>query len=507
MATAARPSTSHSSASPWPSTLSRRRPLGLPPAPTLALRQLLRAWWPAVYGAALGGVLFLVAHRAIPDDGLISLSFARNLAEHGQWAITTGVESNTATSPLNVWLLAALHLLTGYRAFVAAALLLMASLAVTAIGLRRLGGPEAAVLGPALLATSPVLTSSIGLETYLSAAVIVALICSAAGGRWVLAGLLAGMAFLARPDLTIAAVAAVLVLGIAVHSRVLWALPIGAATTLPWVLFSWWHFGSAWSNSVPVKWANGSWGGATLADASYWWDSFPGPAVLIAATLAAGVIAVAVAVARGQWVAVAFGAAGAAHLVALASTETPPIEYYLAPSIVGLGLALVLVAARSGRWVLAAPAVIVAGAVGLSLVYAPLWVQGVAPMRQNIATNDEYRAIVQGLPTDGAVMGGEIGAYSFYCQDRRPSCTVVDPVLSDPARVDTLVSRWRQVHPAWDLNYRHYEVPAPVPVRYRMDLGLNTWRPGDWPVTRSPLTPGPQRWGRLSFEPNPITPR
>lgn len=486
----------------WPSTLSGRRP-----RPASLSRRLVDAGWPAAYGAVLGGLLFLVAHRALPDDGLISLAFARNLAEHGQWAITTGVESNSATSPLNVWLLAGLHLLTGHRAFVAAALLLMASLAVTAVGLRRLGGPAAALVGPALLATSPVLTSSLGLETYLCAAVLVALVRAAADGRWVVAGLLTGAAFLARPDLTVAAVAAVLVIGVAVHRRVLWALPIGAATTLPWVVFSWWHFGSAWSNSVAVKWANGSWGGDTLTSVSYWWEAFPGPALLIGVTLAAGGFAVVVAVARRQWPAVAFGAAGAAHLAALSLTETPPIEYYLAPSIVGLGLALVLVAARSGRWALAVPSVIVAGAVGLSVVHVPLWAQGIAPMRQNIATNEEYRAIVQGLPTDGAVMGGEIGAYSFYCMDRRPACTVVDPVLSDPARADALVSRWRRFHPAWELNYRHYRVPAPVPVRYRMDLGSTTWRPGDRPVTRTPLTPGPQRWGHLSLELNPATPR
>ncbi len=212
----------------WPSTLSGRRPR---PAPLS--RRLVDSGWPAAYGAVLGGLLFLVAHRALPDDGLISLAFARNLAEHGQWAITTGVESNSATSPLNVWLLAGLHLLTGHRAFVAAALLLMASLAVTAVGLRRLGGPAAALVGPALLATSPVLTSSLGLETYLCAAVLVALVRAAADGRWVVAGLLTGAAFLARPDLTVAAVAAVLVIGVAVHRRVLWALPIGAATTLP----------------------------------------------------------------------------------------------------------------------------------------------------------------------------------------------------------------------------------------------------------------------------------
>jgi hypothetical protein len=467
-----------------------------------------RAWahraWPAVWGAALGAALFLVARNALPDDGLISLSFARNLAEHGQWAITTGIESNTATSPLNVWLLAALHVVTGYQAFAAAAVLLCGCLAVVATGLRRLGGTPAALLGPAVLATSPVFTSSLGLETFLAAAVLVGLLCVAADGRWVLTGVLLGASYLTRPDLVIPAVVVVVVLAAATARRLLLALPLGAAVASPWVLFSWVHFGSAWSNSVAVKWANGSWGGDTLTTPAYWWGTFPAPALTILATLVLGGLAVLVAGWRRQWDAVAIGLGGAAHLGALASTETPPIEYYLGPSLVGLGTALVLVTARGPRWSLVLPAGIVAACVAISVAHGPLWGAGLAPMRQNIATVAEYRAIVAGLPTDGVVMGGEIGAYAFYCQDRVPECKVVDPVLSDPGRVDGLVSQWRRSHPAWELNYRFYRVPPPTPVRYRLDLGDTTYRPGDWPITRAP---GVHQWGRLSLEPDPLVPR
>ncbi|WP_285652843.1 hypothetical protein [Actinomycetospora sp. NBRC 106375] len=470
--------------------------------------RLARRWlvfgWPAAWGAALGAALFLVARDAMPDDGLISLSFARNLAEHGQWAITTGIETNTATSPLNVWMLAALHIATGYRAVVAAAVLLCVSLALVGLGLRRLGGAPAAVLGPALLATSPVFTSSLGLETYLAAAVLVWLLVQAAEGRWSTAGVLVGASYLARPDLVIPAVVVVLVLAVTSRRRLLLALPLGAAVVAPWVLFSWVHFGSAWSNSVAVKWANGSWGGETLTVPGYWWGTFPGPALTIAATLVAGGVAVAVAAWRRQWDAAAIGLGGAAHLGALACTETPPIEYYLGPSIAGLATALLLVTARGPRWALAVPTGILAGCVVLSVAHGPLWAEGLAPMRQNIATVAEYRAIIAELPTDGVVMGGEIGSYAFYCQDRVPECHVVDPVLSDPGRVDGLVSRWRRFHPGWEVNYRYYRVPPPVPVRYRVDLGDPDHQPGDWPITRAP---GVHQWGRLSPEPDPMVPR
>ena len=132
-------------------------------------------WWLAAYGAGVGVLLFVVVRHAMPDDALISLSFARNLAEHGCWCLTTGIESNTATSPLNVGLLAVLVVVTGH-AFVAAGVLLAACLAASAAWLDALGGRWAALLGVALLASSPVLTSSVGLETYLAAAILIGLV-------------------------------------------------------------------------------------------------------------------------------------------------------------------------------------------------------------------------------------------------------------------------------------------------------------------------------------------
>lgn len=465
------------------------------------VRRLAREGWPAVWGALLGAGLFAVAHAAMPDDALISLAFARNLAEHGQWALTTGIEVNTATSPLNVGLLAGLHVLTGHRAFVAVALLLCVCLAVTATWLRRLGGPAAGLVGPALLATSPVLTSAVGLESFLCAALLVGLVRYGADGRWVVVAVLTGLSFPARPDLVIAAVAAALVLGLTVHRRLLLALPVGAAVALPWALFSWWHLGSAWPHSVAVKWANGSWSGWTLTMPGYWWPRFGWAAIALAVTLALGVLAVGVALRRRQWPAVALGVAGAAHLGALACVETPPIEYYLTPAVTGLGLALVLVAARARPPAVLVPGVVVAGCLAGSVVHGSWWAEGLAPMRQNMATDAQYAAIARDLPSDGAVMSNEIGALAFSCQDR--GCTVVDPVLSDPGRVDGSVARWRAAHPAWELNYRHYSAPPRTPVRYRLELGLPEPAPGCWPVTRTPTRRG---WACLFPEPDPMTP-
>ena len=62
-------------------------------------------WW-AVPGALVAAAVFYVAHRGLVDDAYITLSYARNVAEHLHWGMIPAEESNTATSPLNVMMLA-----------------------------------------------------------------------------------------------------------------------------------------------------------------------------------------------------------------------------------------------------------------------------------------------------------------------------------------------------------------------------------------------------------------
>ena len=106
----------------------------------------------AAAGGLLGGLLFLVAYKGMPDDSYITLDYARNVVEHGHWGLTPFRDANSATSPLNVWLLAGGILVTG-RPVVAAGLVLVLTTAAMAVwagqlagdlGLRRavVGGPD-----------------------------------------------------------------------------------------------------------------------------------------------------------------------------------------------------------------------------------------------------------------------------------------------------------------------------------------------------------------------------
>ncbi|MGH3710420.1 MAG: hypothetical protein ACRDRQ_20450 [Pseudonocardiaceae bacterium] len=134
--------------------------------------RVLPLWGPCAALGALGGALvFLGAHRALIDDAYITLDYARTLARHGQWALEPGHQANTATSPLNVLVLAGLIVLSGAPVW-SVGVLLVATLAVTGGALSvicaRLGYRQlAAAIAVGLLVVNPLLISTIGLETYL----------------------------------------------------------------------------------------------------------------------------------------------------------------------------------------------------------------------------------------------------------------------------------------------------------------------------------------------------
>src|SRR5207248_1844145 len=76
---------------------------GAPPAAVPAVRP-----WHLPAAAAVASVLvFLLVSGHLIDDAYITLSYAKNLAFHGHWGLIEDGTANTATSPLNVLVLAA----------------------------------------------------------------------------------------------------------------------------------------------------------------------------------------------------------------------------------------------------------------------------------------------------------------------------------------------------------------------------------------------------------------
>src|SRR5947209_11731200 len=199
----------------------------------------------AAGGAVAAGLLFVVAHGVLPDDAYITLNYARNLAEAGHWGMLADRSSNTATSPLNVWLLAAGTLISG-RPVLAVGLVLVACLGLVGWWSARLArelelSPVLPVALVGLLATSPLMVSTIGLETYLGVTVLVGVARYAVAGRPLATGVLCGLAVLTRPDLAVPA--GVLVLGLVAWRRWARVAAVGAAVALPWPLFAVYRLG------------------------------------------------------------------------------------------------------------------------------------------------------------------------------------------------------------------------------------------------------------------------
>lgn len=77
----------------------------------------------AALGVVLGAAVCWLMHRALADDALITVSFARTLAESGTWGVYPGLTAHTQTSPLNAWLIAAGVVAVGHPIVVVGSLL------------------------------------------------------------------------------------------------------------------------------------------------------------------------------------------------------------------------------------------------------------------------------------------------------------------------------------------------------------------------------------------------
>ena len=152
-------------------TVAQRRE---PAAGIVAPESRPRRWVLPGVVAAASALVFAVVRPHLVDDTFITLAYARNLAFHGHWGLIAAETSNTATSPLNVLLLAALTLVLRDAVLAAGALFVLCQVALV-LALRRAGDRAGlpawfAPAAIALLTVNPLLLSSIGLEVELGAA-------------------------------------------------------------------------------------------------------------------------------------------------------------------------------------------------------------------------------------------------------------------------------------------------------------------------------------------------
>jgi hypothetical protein len=448
-----------------------------------------------LFGALLGAAVFLVVRGSLTDDSYITLTYARNLAEHGEWGIIPGSPANSATSPLNVLLLGALTLVTrvagGSHPVVALGILTVLCGGVLGWAWLRIGRvlalpPAAGVLGVALVLLNPFVLSAVGLEVLLIPAVLVLLAACALEGRPVWFGVTAGLAVLTRIDLVVFVVV-VAASAAAIRRRLLPAAGFAVLTAAPWFLVSWLAFGSFVPDTLVIKQAQAS----VFAPWSYstgpmmYYLGWPVTVLVSFLPALVGVVALA------GWAAARFAvrwpefpplgpvaglaAGGVLHYLAYSFLGVGPFHwYYVAPVTATSAFAVAAFgswyaqtrtrpALRRGPPVLALglTGVLVLGGAGVDAAQGLPWKSPV--VFGNWASAEDYARVgtALGQRLDGASVAspGEIGTLAYFCR-----CAILD-VFSDRGEAVSFVrNRIATAHPlmslALQVNYHWLDRPA-----------------------------------------------
>ncbi|WP_243769610.1 hypothetical protein [Amycolatopsis acidicola] len=448
------------------------------------------SWWPPVVAAVLSTLTFLLAKTSLTDDAFITLDYAKNLAVHGEWALIHGHPANTATSPLHVALLGFVTLLTRVSG---------AAHPVFALGLVNAGVSAvfgwawarmrlpifATLLGIVLVLLNPLLLSALGLEVLLIATALILLVSFADRPVWF--GIIAGLAVLTRLDL---AVFVVLIGAVApaLRRKPLPVLGLFLLVALPWLVFSWWYFGSAVPDTLVIKQLQQTFGGhgffRTGLDMALHGDEI---SVLSFAPALFGVLALL------GWLATrrreslpffALGLGGIAYYGVYSLLNVPPYHWYYVPPILALGMAGAGIAAY---WRVPVRAVATAVMVLLVLGYAPAFARSVPwaspPFFGNWASAVDYakvgRELGKRVGTEAVGAPGEIGTLAYFCD-----CAIVDG-FSDPGLLGPQIrERIDRAGPitGWllRLNYSRFDWDRrPIPLTYQMAYAPG---PGPWQV-------------------------
>lgn len=443
--------------------------------------------------AVAATAVYLLVSRALIDDAYITMAYARNLAFHLHWGMIADETANSATSPLNVILLGAITAVVR-DGVVAVGVLFVASAVLAAHWLAELAADTR--LNPALpavavgtLLVNPLLLSTVGLEPYLTAAVLAGLLRYGVARRPVAFGVLAGLCVLARPDTAVVVVVVALVL------RPRWLRAIGAAlaVTLPWYVFSWFALSSALPDTLVMK------VGEVWSSAYEFWNGpllyltiFPVATALAFLPVLAGLAALVgllVVRPREAWAraATAAGLGAVGHYAAYCLLHTAPYHWYYAPLIIGTTFCAAIVAVRA-RWAVVAAAGLACAALVVDLQHGVPWTR--AAISTNWATAAEYERmgtdVERIVGADAVESPGEIGTLAYYCD-----CTIVD-AFSDRGRIIPAIEARERAGGLGSallrLNYLHLDRDqAPRPVEYRLryeahkpPTGPEQWRVDHW---------------------------
>jgi hypothetical protein len=480
----------------------------------------------AALGALAAAVVFLIVRGSLIDDAYITLSYARNLAEHLHWGLTEGRTANSATSPLNVLVLGAATFVVRDAVW-GLGLVFVLLTAAQAWGLSRLAeaarlGPITVVLGVLMVLLSPLMLSVVGMEMALAAALLVWLTVAAVEDRPAWFGVLTAALVLTRLDLGVFPLVLLLAVG-AMRRHAVRVVLVAAATAAPWFVFSWVALGALVPDTLVIKTVTSAgWGPWSFGNGpGLYAGVFPTATRIAAVPVLLGVVALVAWVVlrawrRPRWTGLgtlaALGLGGVLHYVAYSMLAPPPYHWYYAPSVVALTLVAAVAAGtthrgtpRPGaspetvRWS-AAPALAWATAGMLMLAVdvgfaaqRPLpWTQ--APIMTNWASAEQYEtageALAERVGDEVVKSPGEIGTLAYYCR-----CDIVD-LFSDRGTLQPMIDqREDEAGPVMRrllrLNFANLDpAPAAVPTQAMVWVGGPESAAAPWPVDSNWRGPG-----------------
>ena len=440
------------------------------------------------------------------DDTYITLQYVRNLAEHLSWGFFPGQTTNTATSPLNVIVLAGVARVSG-SALTAVALAMAVEWTLTLAVLLRIsrqitGRVHAGVLIFAILATNPLLLSAIGLEGSLYILLLLTALLTFLTGRWPSLAVALGLLTITRPEgfLFLAIVLAFLPATLWTRGKLLLAYGL---TILPWYLFSWIHLGSLIPDTLIIKVDQQPWEGTTLFvnGPLLYLDHFPAATIgslwpLLFVPFALPALLRSKPVARRAMAALALY--GVAHYLAYSALGVPPFHWYYTHQIVVIAVLGGLGAAELLRWVserfgtigrvLAGAATVLPAATLLTLFAGHGPALGQAPIHSNWARPAQYQAIAATLRTEVAPdetvdFRGEVGTLSYYSE------RYLLDTFTDMSRTTAAIDRLQDGQSApvrWllaiNFHWRQDPVALPAPT-YVIDFGAPRVAPGADPTS------------------------
>ncbi|MBZ0295049.1 MAG: hypothetical protein K8L99_20970, partial [Anaerolineae bacterium] len=296
------------------------------------------------------------------------------------------------------------------------------------------------VFAGVLYVISTPLWLALGMETALWIALVLAAVWLVSEERWLVAGFLAGIAVLVRPDAALPGG----LLGLVVLARTVnqayvkrrWWLPVvtfGAAAMVPIALFSLWSwatYGSLLPVTLGAKSAQAVLGITGLGPHV---GTFAGLGLIVTSLLAQsafyvifGVFAVIGLSQRLNWQTVLIVLWGMLHLLAYAILQIAPYRWYYAPLLPGL----ILLVAYGLHWLYQRLSAPVVGAAVMILILAPImsfaeinrYFENGGPMQVMLPIVDwqAYREVGEWLdeqtPPEATVGVAEVGQLGFYAQ-------------------------------------------------------------------------------------------